>query len=145
MRGESTRIPSRGSVAGHVAAVALGLALAGGSLAAQAPGGEGAAQIAVAQIAVMKGDLRAVVSANEVYHARHATYAKSVDGLPGFHPHPGVSITFVSATDQGWAAKATGAALPGKSCVIFIGAVTPPKTDGQGLTGPEAVAMCDRP
>jgi hypothetical protein len=140
MTGESTRIASGGGVAARVAGAALGLGLAGGPLAAQAPGGD-----AAAVLAAMKGDLRAIVSVNEVYHAHHATYAKSVDARPGFHTHPGVSITFVSATDHGWAAKATGASLAGKSCVIYIGSVTPPKTDGQGLSGPEAVATCDRP
>lgn len=139
MNGESTRIPSRGGAAARVAGAALGLALAGGPLLAQAPGGGGAAAIAA-----MKGDLRAIVSANEVYHAHHATYAKSVDSLPGFHTHPGVSITFVSVADHGWSAKATGASAPGKSCVIYVGAVPPPKTE-QGLSGPEAVATCDKP
>lgn len=98
-----------------------------------------------ATLDAMKGDLRRVVSATAVYRSRHATYATSLADLPTFHTTTGVSITFVSVTANGWAASATAAALPGKSCVIFIGTVpAPPKTDGQE-TGPEGVATCDRP
>lgn len=97
-------------------------------------------------VSTMKGDLRRLVSANEVYHVKNSKYAADVGALSSFRPTPGVTVTLLSASANGWAAKATAAALPGKSCVIYVGAVpTPPKTDVDGRSGPEAVAVCDKP
>jgi hypothetical protein len=97
-------------------------------------------------IGAMKGDLRRLVSANEVYHAKNAKYAGDVSALPGFKSSAGVSVSILGATAGGWSAKATASGLPGKSCVIYVGTVsTPPKTDTEGRSGPEAVAACDRP
>jgi hypothetical protein len=107
------------------------------------------AELARAQgdpIAAMKGDLRRLVSANEVYHAKTTKYAGDVSALPAFKPSPGVAVTILGATAGGWSAKATASGLPGKSCVIYAGSVSPaPKTDAEGRSGPEAVAVCDRP
>ena len=107
------------------------------------------AELARAQgdpIAAMKGDLRRLVSANEVYHAKTTKYAGDVSALAAFKPSPGVAVVILGATAGGWSAKATASGLPGKSCVIYVGSVSPPpKTDGEGRSGPEAVAVCDRP
>ena len=93
----------------------------------------------------MKGDLRRLVSANEVYHAKTKKYASDASALPGFAPSPGIAVTILNASAGGWSAKATASGLPGKSCVIYVGTVgTPPKTDGEGRTGSEAVAVCDK-
>jgi hypothetical protein len=108
--------------------------------------GAGPAQAQGDPIAAMKGDLRRLVSANEVYHAKTAKYPGDVSALPAFKPSPGVAVAILGATAGGWSAKATASGLPGKSCVIYVGSVSPPpKTDAEGRSGPEAVAVCDRP
>jgi hypothetical protein len=95
-------------------------------------------------LAGAKADLRRLVSLNEVYHAKNKKYASSVSDLTSFKPSPGVTVTLGPATTNGWAATATAATAAGKSCVIYVGQVSPPKTQGQGLTGPEAVPVCDK-
>jgi len=112
----------------------------GGRLRAQTP----QAPSVSAALAAEKADLRRVVSANEVYHARNKRYAASTSELPGFKPTGGTTVVMSAATATGWSATATSAGAPGKSCVIWVGAVARPKTVG-GLTGPEAVPTCDRP
>jgi hypothetical protein len=96
-------------------------------------------------IAAMKGDLRRLVSANEVYHAKNKRYASAVSAFPGYRSSAGVTITIATATATGWSATAVSVSAAGKSCVIYVGQVgTPPKTAGAGLTGAEAVPVCDR-
>jgi hypothetical protein len=141
--------PYRG-VAGLVLAAGLtaaaGASLTGAAFAAL-PGG--ARSVAVTEwddpVADMKADLRRLVSANEVYHVKNSRYAGDVGSLSSFRPSQGVSVTILNASANGWSAKATDAALPGKSCVIYVGSVpAPPKTDTDGRSGPEAVAVCDK-
>jgi hypothetical protein len=84
------------------------------------------------------------VSLNEVYHAKNRKYASSVSDLSGFKPSPGVTVTLGASTANGWSASATTASAAGKSCVIYVGSVSPPKTQAQGLTAPEAVPVCDK-
>jgi hypothetical protein len=91
-----------------------------------------------------KADLRKLVSLNEVYHAKNKKYASSVSDLPGFKPSAGVTVTLGPSSTNGWAATATVASAAGKSCVIYVGSVTPPKTQAQSLQGPEAVPTCDK-
>lgn len=94
--------------------------------------------------APMKGDLRRMVSANEVFHAKNKRYASATSDLPGYKATAGVTIVISGASATGWAATAVTASIPGKSCVIFVGSVpSPPKTAGAALTGPEAVPVCD--
>jgi len=93
----------------------------------------------------MKGDLRRLVSANEVYHAKNKRYASALSALPGYQASSGVTITIAAATATGWSATAVSGSAAGKSCVIYVGKVgAPPKTAGAGLTGAEAVPVCDR-
>jgi hypothetical protein len=94
-------------------------------------------------MAAPKGDLRRLVSAQEVYHAKNKKYAGDLTALGGFKPSAGVTVSITTATATGWGASATGSAA-GKSCVIYIGGVASPKTQAQGLSGPEAVPMCDK-
>jgi hypothetical protein len=91
-----------------------------------------------------KGDLRRLVSLNEVYHAKNKKYASSISDLTGFHPSAGVTVTVGQATANGWSASATAGSAPGKSCVIYVGSVSAPKTQAQGMSGPEAVPTCDK-
>jgi hypothetical protein len=94
----------------------------------------------------MKGDLRRLVSANEVYRAEKGQYAASVDALRTYHPSAGVTVTILQASSTGWAGQATAASVPGKSCVIAVGQVSPqPTTLTDKRSGPEAVAVCDNP
>ena len=95
-------------------------------------------------LAGAKADLRRLVSLNEVYHAKNKKYASSVSDLTSFKPSAGVTVTLGSSTATGWAATATAASAGGKSCVIYVGQVSPPKTQAQGSTGPEAVPVCDK-
>ena len=91
-----------------------------------------------------KADLRRLVSLNEVYHAKNKKYASNVSDLSSFKPSAGVTVTLGAATANGWSGSATSANASGKSCVIYVGRVPPPKTQAQGLTGPEAVPVCDK-
>lgn len=95
-------------------------------------------------LAGAKADLRKLVSLNEVYHAKNKKYASNVSDLPSFKPSAGVTVTLGAATANGWSGTATSASAAGKSCVIFVGQVSPPKTQAQGLSGPEAVPVCDK-
>jgi|SRR5579872_1204869 len=95
-------------------------------------------------LAGAKGDLRRLVSLNEVYHAKNKKYAGNVSDLTSFKPSAGVTVTLGAATANGWSGTATSASASGKSCVIYVGQVSPPKTQAQGLTGPEAVPVCDK-
>lgn len=95
-------------------------------------------------LAGAKADLRRLVGLNEVYHAKNKKYAGNVSDLTSFKPSAGVSVSLGPATATGWAASATASGAPGKSCVIYVGQVSPLKTQAQGLTGPEAVPVCDK-
>lgn len=121
------------------------VAIAGGAAGAQRAGTQGAAPGASAgALEAMTGDLRRLVSANEVYRAKNKRYAADVSALTGYAPSRGVTVTLVSATATGWGAKAVTADLPGKSCVVAVGTVVaPPKTDATGRTAPDAVVVCD--
>jgi hypothetical protein len=91
-----------------------------------------------------KADLRRIVSLNEVYHAKNRKYASNVSELTGFKPSSGVTVTLGPSTANGWSATATTASQAGKTCVIYVGSVSPPRTQAQGLTAPEAVPVCDK-
>src|SRR5262249_11715796 len=53
-------------------------------------------------INAMKGDLRRLVSAAEVYRAKNKTYPASLSSLEGFKVSPGVAITILEGTGTGW-------------------------------------------
>jgi len=95
-------------------------------------------------LAGAKADLRKLVSLNEVYHAKNKKYASSASDLTSFKPSAGVTVTLGTSSANGWVATATAGAAAGKSCVIYVGQVSQPKTQAQGLTGPEAVPVCDK-
>ncbi len=97
-----------------------------------------------AMIQAMTGDLRRMVSANEVYKAKNKRYAAAVGDVTAYHASSGVTVVFTAVTPTGWSGKATASSLPGKSCVISVGTVaTAPKTDATGRTGADAVVVCD--
>ena len=126
--------------------VVILLSTVGGGM-ARAQGGGSPSTVSgasAAASAAMTGDLRRLVSANEVYRAKTKRYAAAVGALTGFRPSAGVSVSVLTASATGWAGKATAASLPGKSCVVSVGVVpTPPKTDATGRSAPDAVVVCD--
>lgn len=104
------------------------------------------AQTPTGAVAAMKKDLLRLVSANEVYFAKNKWYSEDVRSLRGYQPSPGVRVTILAADADGWSAEATSTLLPGKSCVLYVGPLkTLPKTQADGRSGSEAVAVCDRP
>jgi hypothetical protein len=122
---------------GIVAGVSSALPTAKGALQAQTAGD--------AALATAKSDLRRLVGANEVYHAKNKRYAADVASLPGYKASATVTIAVAAATGTGWSATAATSGAQGKSCTIWVGTVAPhPTTQAQGLSGPEAVPTCDR-
>jgi len=134
------------SRARHMRAYALVLGLSvSAPLAAAAQAMAGSWQSTPASI--LKSSLRNVVAAQDKYRASHPAYAGSIEALQ-LDPGADVKIQIVGATPNGWRAKATHRARPGRSCVVFVGAVAGgglPRTDGDGETaGEERVPLCDR-
>ena len=131
--------------------VSLVLAL----LAAPSPGGAGelAAQNSApagwqaTPASVLKGALRSVTAAQERYRAAHGAYAPSVDRLD-MRPENGIRVEILLAGAAGWQAKATHATQPGRSCVVFVGAlgdIEAPRTDAdREMAGEEGIPLCDR-
>lgn len=95
---------------------------------------------------ILKTTLRNVVAAQDRYRATHPAFATSVETLQ-LQPGSDVRIQILGVTPNGWRAKATHRARPGRSCVVFVGQLNGdlPKTDGDGeMAGEERVPLCDR-
>jgi hypothetical protein len=94
----------------------------------------------------MKADLRNLVRSQETYLANQRIYARRTEPLGlQYLWRPGVRVKILTADRESWAAKATHARLPGKSCVIWFGSVIQrPVTDAQLHQSREAgVPVCD--
>jgi hypothetical protein len=122
----------------------LGLSL-GAPIAAEAQNATASWQSTPAS--VLKNSLRNVVAAQDKYRTSHPVFASTVEALE-IDPGPDVKIQFVGVTPNGWRAKATHRARPGRSCVVFVGTLAVselPKTEGDGeMAGEERVPLCDR-
>ena len=96
---------------------------------------------------ILKNSLRSVVAAQDKYRVSHPIFAGTVEAL-AINPGADVKIQIVGVTPNGWRAKATHRARPGRSCVVFVGPLSGaelPKTDGDGeMAGEERVPLCDR-
>ena len=96
---------------------------------------------------VLKSSLRTVVAAQDKYRASHLGFASTLEALQ-VDPGADVKIQILGAGPAGWRAKATHRTRPGRSCVVFVGALNGadlPKTDGDGeMAGEERVPLCDR-
>jgi hypothetical protein len=94
----------------------------------------------------MKVDLRNLAQSQATYLAMQGTYARRTQSMAlQYLWHRDVSVQILSADAQSWAAKATHAKLPGKSCVIWFGLMPQrPSTDAQqrGEKQP-GVPVCD--
>ena len=95
---------------------------------------------------IMKVDLRNLAHSQETYFAMQGIYARRTEPLAlQYLWHRDVRVKILAADDQSWAAKATHARFPGKSCVIWFGAVAQrPATDAQQRQENRAgVPVCD--
>jgi hypothetical protein len=96
---------------------------------------------------VLKGALRAAASAQARHREAKGTYAASVDPL-SLRLEPGVRVEILRAGRTGWQGKATYLTQPGRSCVVFVGALDgaeAPRTDGdREMAGEDGVPLCDR-
>ena len=132
------------SRARYMTTLVLGLSL-GAPIAAEAQNATASWQSTPAS--VLKNSLRNVVAAQDKYRTSHPVFASTVEALE-IDPGPDVKIQFVGVTPNGWRAKATHRARPGRSCVVFVGTLAVselPKTEGDGeMAGEERVPLCDR-
>jgi len=71
-------------------------------------------------------------------------YAGSMAALSDFVTSDGVSISIIEASEFGWAATSTHAALAGPGCAIYVGSVTPPTAVGGTVPEEEGRPACDR-
>jgi hypothetical protein len=134
------------SRARHITALALVLGLSlGGPVGAVGQAAAGTWQSTPASI--LKNSLRNVVAAQDNYRVSHPMFAGTVEALQ-FNPGADVKIQILGVTPNGWRARATHRARPGRSCVVFVGPLSGaefPKTDGDGeMAGEERVPLCDR-
>jgi hypothetical protein len=85
--------------------------------AGQAPTPADSAQLA------MRGALRMLASAQEIYFAQNRTFTTDVAALQRNTgaPENGVQLAIWSASADGWAMEARHPALPGQSCVMYLG------------------------
>jgi hypothetical protein len=125
-------------------ALVLGLSL-GAPVAALAQAGNSSWQSTPASI--LKTSLRNVVAAQDKYRTSHPVYASTLEALQ-LSPGADVKVQILGVTPNGFRAKATHKARPGRSCVVFVGPLSGPelpRTDGDGETaGEERVPLCDR-
>ena len=91
----------------------------------------------------INGSLRRLVAAEQGFYAENGTYIRDLERL-GFRVQGESRIDFLSLTKDGWAARGSHPALPGRDCVIYVGAVdVVPATRRFGRTGREGVVACD--
>jgi hypothetical protein len=92
--------------------------------------------------AVMKSDLRNLVTAEESYFADHVTYTTSFRAM-SYSPSTGVAITIGAVNDSGWSATAKHDRVPAL-CTIWVGLMPPAMAgtyEGQPTCdGPQAVS-----
>lgn len=94
--------------------------------------------------------LRLLTTAQEQYFARHLAYSDRLDVLrPSFRAawDDSVDVRILHAGARAWSGVATHPALPGRSCVIFVGPVSElpavPRTAGGKAAVEEGVPACD--
>jgi hypothetical protein len=94
-------------------------------------------------LAAVRSDLRNLVTAQEAYYADHARYGTSLEAIK-FIPSRGVTLAFTVTEPNGWAARATVAALRG-SCVIWVGLEKEkrPRTAADSIVPNEGTPRCD--
>ena len=95
---------------------------------------------------LMKVDLRNLAHSQETYLAMQGVYARRTQTMAlQYLWHRDVKVEILTADAESWAAKATHAKFPGKSCVIWVGAVPRrPATDALNRQDSRSgVPVCD--
>jgi hypothetical protein len=94
----------------------------------------------------MRRELHGLMVAEMSYYAEAAKYSNDMETV-GYKPDAPVKLTLLDVTDRGWAARATAQALPGKSCVVYLGLPNrAPKTArDHARPDTEREVACDRP
>lgn len=77
-----------------------------------------------AYLASAKSDLKNLSTAEESFFYEHRTYSTDIDSLKAVSS-PGVILTIVTATANGWAATAYHPLAWPHTCALFYGSVTP--------------------
>ena len=98
------------------------------------------AEWAAAGQSYMAFALKKLAKSEEKYLALNGRYTTDPTKLETFAWDPGVSVSIVSATESGWAARATFALFPGKSCVMWRGELD---ASGLGRTVDRDQVSCD--
>jgi hypothetical protein len=101
---------------------------------------------AVNPVVQMRVDLRKLAQAQTAYFGTQGTYSRRVETLPlQFGWQRGVSVTLIHADQRSWTARATHAARPDKSCVVWFGKpLRRPITAAQQKEPPRSgVPVCD--
>ena len=94
------------------------------------------------RFASTEASLRRLVVAEETFFAETGTYA-TLERI-GFRPEQGTTVRLLWVLRQGWAASAAHSALPGKTCVIFVGpGHRAPRTQKYARAGREGFPVCD--
>ena len=94
----------------------------------------------------MRVDLRNLVHSQNAYFQTQGIYSRRTEPLAlQYLWHRGVTIRVLTADGSSWAARASHARRPGKSCVVWYGAVPArPATEAQRKIPEEAgVPVCD--
>lgn len=80
-----------------------------------------------AYFTVMRSDLRNLATMQEVYHQASGQYYEGPVPPAGsdITVSPGVTITLSDVTTTGWAAIATHASAPGRTCAVSYGTASP--------------------
>ena len=106
----------------------------------------GSALDAVEPTIQMRVDLRNLVRSQDTYFGTQGIYSRRTEPFAlQYLWHRGVTIKILSANDASWAARATHASRPGKSCVIWLGPVAQRPVTEQQKRSPEqpSTPVCD--
>jgi type IV pilus assembly protein PilE len=98
-----------------------------------------------ALLVVVTSDLKNFGLAQEEFRTAFGTYAVSIEDLD-FKGSRGVELTVTEATNTGWSAVATHAALPSDhGCAVYLGGADPPALpDGSSHAVGAGVVECRR-
>lgn len=88
--------------------------------------------------------LRKLALSQSRFFAFHRRFTTDESALDPFVWDRDVAVTISEATPTGWVAHATFASVPGRSCVIWHGAVaSAPSTAAEHLSGADSQVVCD--
>jgi hypothetical protein len=117
-----------------------------GTLAAETPPDTMSALDAVAPMIQMRVDLRNLVLSQNAYLAAQGIYSRRIEPLAlQYFWHRGVNVRLLNVEADSWSARATHAARPGKSCVVWYGPVAykPATYVQRRVPETEGVPVCD--